>query len=144
MLDVGCGDGFLMEFLTRTRKAHCQGSDISEVSVRLAQKRGFDAKVVDAMSDEFYADSSYDYIVVCELSEHISNPEKLIAKLRGAYNRALLVSVPSSAYFKHRPRLLCGRFPIQWGWHPSEHLRYWSVPDFRWWAGELGLEVAGV
>jgi methionine biosynthesis protein MetW len=144
VLDIGCGDGFLMELLRQSRKAHCQGLDISEASVRLAKERGLAAIVADVMADEFSVDPDYDYIVVCELLEHISDPETLIAKLKGCYKRALIVSVPNSAYFKHRLRLLFGRFPVQWGWHPSEHLRYWSVSDFRWWTGELGLEVASV
>lgn len=129
VLEIGCGDGFLMEFLAKTKKSICLGYDISEESLRLARERGVDAKVADVMSEKFSVGSVYDYVVVCELSEHLDNPEKLISKLRDLFTKALIVSIPNIAYFKHRLRLLCGRFPVQWGWHPSEHLRYWSLQD---------------
>ena len=35
-----------------------------------------------------------------------------------------------------------GRFPAQWVVHPAEHLRFWSVTDFRAWAGAQGFRVA--
>ena len=144
VLEIGCGDGLCMEFLEQTRKVRSRGFDVSEVSVKLARQRGLKAEVADVMSDEFRIESTYDYVLACELLEHLSTPERLVSSVRGAYSRALIVSVPNIAYFMHRLRLLFGRFPLQWSLHPGEHLRYWSIPDFRWWTQELGLRITRV
>ncbi|MEW6740161.1 MAG: methionine biosynthesis protein MetW [Nitrospirota bacterium] len=145
VLEVGCGDGWLMEFLEeQERGIRCIGFDVSETSIQMAKERGLNAHNADVMSEDFQVDSTYDYVLSCELLEHISHPEKVILKLRNSFSKAMIISAPNSAYFKYRLRLLFGRFPLQWGWHPVEHLRYWSILDFRWWISELGLNVSAV
>jgi hypothetical protein len=52
---------------------------------------------------------------------------------------SLWLTFPNIAYFPHRLRLLAGKFPIQWTIFPGEHLRFWSVPDFRYWLRQLGF-----
>ncbi len=144
VLEVGCGDGLLMEFLERTRDAKCKGYDVSEESVRVARERGLDAEVADVTSIEFQLDCKYDYVLACELLEHLSDPELLVIKVRQYTTQSIIVSVPNVGYFRDRLRLLFGRFPVQWVVHPSEHLRFWSVLDFRWWASEMGLTIVKV
>ena len=144
VLEIGCGDGLCMEFLERTRRVKGTGYDVSEVSIKLAKERGLNVEIADVTSNGFRVESVYDYVLACEVLEHLSDPEALIAKVRGNYRRALIISIPNIGYFSHRLRLLFGRFPLQWVVHPSEHLWYWSVLDFRWWVREMGLQITEV
>ena len=142
VLDIGCGEGLLLQYLSEVKGIVGYGIDVSEEAVRLAQARGVQAEVADIF--HWDATQDYDYIILSEVLEHLPNPEEVVIKVRNRFRKALLVSIPNIGYYPHRLRLLLGRFPIQWGWHPAEHLRFWTVLDFVEWIQELGLTVADV
>jgi len=115
--------------------------DVSAQAVARARARGVDAHQRDVIAEPFSADA-FDYVVLSEVLEHLPLPEELLAALRPSAPR-FLVSLPNTAYIFYRVGLgLLGRFPTQWVVHPSEHLRFWSVTDFRAWARAQGLDVA--
>lgn len=142
VLDLGCGDGLLLQYLRDGKSAQVHGIDISEEAVRLASERNVEITVGDIL--EIDIEGVYDYIIVSEVLEHLADPEALIAKSKGKFCKALLISIPNIGYYKHRLRLLLGRFPVQWAWHPSEHLRFWTVVDFRLWLRQFDLDKAAV
>jgi methionine biosynthesis protein MetW len=142
VLDVGCGEGLLLEYLTKNRAIKGYGVDISHEAAKLAETRGIVIKVTDILAWEI--EEKYDYIILSEVIEHLANSEQVIVKLSKHFRKAMIVSVPNIGYYQHRLRLLFGRFPIQWNWHPSEHLRFWTVVDFKAWIQELGLAVVKV
>jgi methionine biosynthesis protein MetW len=142
VLDIGCGDGFLLQYLKNEKNARVCGIDISEEAVRLARERNIETTVGDIL--EIDIECVYDYIILSEVLEHFDKPEAVIAKLKGKFRKALLISIPNIGYYKHRLRLLFGRFPIQWVWHPAEHLRFWTVADFRLWLRQFGLKESVV
>jgi len=138
VLDIGCGDGFLLQYLKDENNALVRGIDVSEEAVRLARERNIEATVGDIL--EIDIECVYDYVVLSEVLEHLDEPEAVITKLNGKFRKALLISIPNIGYYKHRLRLLFGRFPIQWRCHPAEHLRFWTVADFRLWLRQFGLK----
>lgn len=142
VLDVGCGDGRLLEHLTQTRNVKGFGIDVSPEAVRMASERGVAAEVGDVLT--WQPDKEYDYVVMSEVLEHLPNPEQVIDKARHCFRRAIIASIPNIGYYPHRLRLLCGRFPVQWGLHPAEHLRYWTVIDFSDWICSFDLEVESI
>jgi methionine biosynthesis protein MetW len=145
VLDIGCGSGVFLQFLAQNKKdVKGFGIDVSAEAVRRAREKGLNSKVVDVTEPEFQLDDIYDYIVLSEVLEHIANSEGLMLKLRKKFRRAILISIPNIGYYPYRLRLLCGSFPLQWGLHPGEHLRYWTVSDFLFWVDQLGFRVEKV
>jgi len=144
VLDVGCGDGFLLEFLAHSRGIKGCGVDVSETAVEKARKRGLDVLRGDVASEEFSEDRTFDYIIISEVLEHLSQPEDLVLRLRENFRKHMIVTVPNSGFVGERLRLLLGRFPKQWFLHPAEHLRFWTAADFVFWARQLGLSVEGI
>lgn len=142
VLDIGCGEGLLLAHLSQVRSIKGLGLDISSEAVRIARERAVQAEVADILT--WRLDEEYDYIIISEVLEHLPTPEDVIAKVCGHFRRALIVSIPNIGYYPHRLRLLFGRFPLQWGFHPAEHLRYWTVVDFKQWIRSFGLEVTAV
>lgn len=142
VLDLGCGDGTLLAYLAATRQSKVSGIDVSERALALARQKGLeDLRQVDLSDPDFRLEGCYNYVVITEVLEHVPNPEDLMCKLVGHFNRKLFVSIPNIGFYTHRLRLLFGRFPQQWGKHPGEHLRFWTLSDFRWWATHLGYRV---
>jgi methionine biosynthesis protein MetW len=144
VLDIGCGDGTTLEYLRDKAGTRGRGLDISAEAVSRTRQKGIEADKADASSPDFRVDRVYDHIIISEVLEHIPNPEELLLKVKGKFKVSLLISIPNSAYYIHRLRLLFGRFPVQWAWHPGEHLRFWSLADFRELLEASGFSVRSV
>ncbi len=145
VLDLGCGDGALLKYLVDRRGVRGYGVDLSADAAASARSQGLtviEGDITAPLTGEL--DREYDYVILSEIIEHLPNPEGLLLNLKGRARQALLVSVPNTGWWQHRLRLLLGRFPLQWIVFPGEHLRFWTLADFRWWAGALGFELVRV
>jgi len=143
MLDVGCGDGVMIEYLMAAKKVRAVGIDVSVEAVRLAQARGVDARV-ESLGDLQRSGAMFDHVVMSEVVEHVADAERFVSDAWTMARKALWLTFPNIAYFPHRLRLLSGKFPVQWVVFPGEHLRFWSVPDFAAWLVGLSLPVSQV
>jgi methionine biosynthesis protein MetW len=142
VLDVGCGDGAILQYLIEHRAVDAHGIDISDRAVIHCRAQGLDVQLANVTQPEALATlAEYDYIILSEIIEHIPTPENLLDGLRSHVRQAFIISVPNTGYIWHRLRLLLGRFPLQWLAHPGEHLRFWTRADFLWWANWLGYRV---
>lgn len=141
--EIGCGNGFLLEFLRESCDAQCQGYDISEKAINITKSRNIEAEVLDLNTDTFNIGNKYDYIILSEVIEHLPKPEDVILKLQNHCKNGLIISIPNTGYIRDRFRLFFGLFPLQWAFHPSEHLRFWTIRDFKWWVKSLDLQLIG-
>jgi methionine biosynthesis protein MetW len=141
VLDLGVGDGAILKHLIDTVGVEGYGLDISADAVQFCQAQGLNVELGDINQPlGAFIDRQFDAIVMAEIIEHIPDPENLLNALR-SHTRLLIVTTPNTGYFHHRLRLLFGRFPLQWVVTPGEHLRFWTVRDFRWWAAQLGFRI---
>jgi methionine biosynthesis protein MetW len=145
VLDFGCGTGEMLFQLRQHKYINGVGIDISQEVVQFVQSRGFEAHCVQVQHiDDLKAFGQFDTAIYTEVIEHIPQAELILLALAAVSNR-ILVSVPNTGHYASRLRLLNGRFPKQWVVHPAEHLRYWTLQDFRHMAKHLlGLEVEAV
>lgn len=138
MLDLGCGDGrFLAYYLSNKAISKAIGVDASSVALNVARDRGIETIQCD-LNDRGTIPSA-DVVLLLEVIEHVSDSEDLLAWALGHANKLLIFSVPNTGFVFHRLRLLFGRFPLQWRAHPSEHVRFWTVRDMKWWLKEMGI-----
>lgn len=142
VLDLGVGDGALLQYLIDRAGIEGIGLDVSPKAVEFCQSQGLDVYLADVNEpfDE-YLTPPVDYVILSEIIEHIPDPERLLNSLRPHVRQGIIVSVPNTGFHQHRLRLLFGRFPLQWIVTPGEHLRFWTYTDFVWWAGQLDFEV---
>jgi len=141
LFDIGCGDGCAIRHLTEERGVSGEGVDLSAPAVEIAVRKGTKASVADITAPDFRITGTYDYILISEVIEHIGKPEDLVRKTKGHFRKGLIISIPNTGHYIHRLRLLFGRFPVQWMIHPGEHLRFWTLRDFKKWADWLGFEI---
>ena len=140
-LDVGCGDGAMLEYFAKTKNVRGVGLDISPVAVQLAKERGVDARAqyLSEFCDQV-GQATFDHVIISEVLEHVVEPEKIIEQGWKLTGKTMWLTFPNIAYFPHRLRLLAGRFPVQWVFFPAEHVRFWSVHDFKFWLKQLGMK----
>lgn len=133
VLDVGCGNGRLLEYLITEKKVRGEGYDNSDKALEIAKRKGIPVQKVDLNSKNIPLQKVYDHIILSEVIEHIPDPEGLMNQLQDHFLKSLIVTFPNIGHFSYRLRLLTGRFPECWKWHPGEHIRFWTKKDFRYW-----------
>ena len=128
VLDVGCGSGSFLAYLRGLGHTRLRGVDTSHLAVQSLRAHGFDAAQASLETLDGEVIGSPDVVVLSEVLEHVVGFEDALRRVIACAGR-VLVSHPNIAYWPHRLRLLTGRFPVQWAWHPAEHVRFFSVAD---------------
>jgi methionine biosynthesis protein MetW len=143
VLDLGCGDGSFLECLRREVPGIAvRGADVSETALARARARGIDAFRLDLTQPGTEVPGGHDVVTALEVIEHVPDAEAVVRAAASAAGRYLIVSVPNLGFVESRLRLLAGRGPnTNLVHHVREHLRQWTVRDFREWAAHLGLEI---
>ena len=142
ILDIGCGAGTFLLELGDLKRISGVGVDISQKAIEIARMNGVEAYVSDASKDDLSELGEFEIITCFEVLEHIPNSEVLLRNILSWFPDAdVIVSIPNTGYIASRFRLLMGRFPKQWHIHPSEHLRYWTLRDFRVMVEGMGYKV---
>jgi methionine biosynthesis protein MetW len=144
VLDIGCGDGDLLTYLRSEKEITSYGLEYSSSGRARARARGLDVGCCDLTSRDFSLEHDVDYIVISEVLEHIPNSEDVLLKIKSRFRKGLIITIPNVGSIVDRLRLLFGRFPHQWIFHPNEHLRFWTVTDFLFTCRQLGYGVERV
>lgn len=149
ILDIGCGNGTFLKYIRdNNQPKHIVGIDISSKSVEHVKSLGVDAYQIDITSSQlkdFLEGKTFDYIVIAELLEHIQNAEDIVLAIKGHVKKNVFITIPNTGYFEHRLRLLFGKFPVVMiQQHIKEHIRFWTVNDFKYWSNFLGFTVEEV
>ena len=106
VLDVGCGDGTLMEFLKTNQKIDVRGIEISKTNVQKCIEKGLTVIEGDAEKDlSQFPDGSFDLVILSQTLQAFLNPEKVIAELLRVGKKAI-VTIPNFGYWKVRLHLL--------------------------------------
>ena len=135
VLDVGCGDGTLMEFLQKNRLIDVRGIEISKHKVQKCVEKGLTVIEGDAEKDlSQFPDKSFDYVILSQTLQAFLNPEIVINELLRVGKKAI-VTIPNFGYWKIRLHLLIkgtmpitGTLPDKWYDTPNIHLC--TIKDF--------------
>lgn len=146
VLDVGCGDGALLEVLKRTRRADARGIELSQAGVNACVARGLSVIQGDADRDlAGYASDVFDYVILSQTIQATHNPKLVLSEIVRIGRRAI-VSFPNFAFWKIRLKLLFGgRMPITGllthAWHETPNIHLCTVHDFVMLTDELGIRI---
>ena len=113
VLDVGCGDGELMNLLQQTRNVDVRGIELSQKGVNECVSRGLAVIQGDADSDlGFYNDKGFDYVILSQTLQATRNPRIVLEHLLRIGQHAI-VSIPNFGHWRVRLSLLWnGRMPV--------------------------------
>ncbi|MFC3100115.1 methionine biosynthesis protein MetW [Altererythrobacter lauratis] len=148
VLDVGCGDGELMDVLTREKHVDARGLEIDPEEVERAVARGLSVIQGDANRDlADYPDGAFDVAILSQTLQTAQRPDWLLDQLL-RIGRTAFVSFPNFAYWKMRMALLLGgRMPVTRhlpvSWYATANIHHLTVEDFRDLLAEKGVKVEG-
>ena len=135
VLDVGCGDGTLMQSLKENKNIDTRGFEISKNKVQNCIGKGLSVIEGDAEKDlRQFPDASFDYVILSQTLQAFYNPEKVIDDLLRVSKKAI-VTIPNFGYWKIRLHLLLkGTMPITKNlpdeWHNTPNIHMCSIKDF--------------
>ena len=135
VLDVGCGDGILMEFLVNEKKVNIRGIEISKTKVQNCIAKGLTIIEGNAEEDlKQFPDKSFDYVILSQTLQAFLNPEKVINELLRIGKQAI-VTIPNFGYWKIRLHLLLkGTMPVTRTlpdeWYNTPNIHLCTIKDF--------------
>ena len=146
VIDLGCGDGRLMERLRSEMNCEVLGVDLEQSNVVSVIRRGLPIVAVDL--DEGLDDipsGSFDFAVLSQTLQQVKQPRQLLEEMLRVAQRGLVV-VPNFGHWRVRFEVLWrGRTPITgslpYEWHESPNLHFMSMPDFRELMHSIGLTI---
>jgi len=135
VLDVGCGDGTLMEYLKTNKEIDIRGIEISKNNSQKCVGKGLTVIEGDAEKDlTQFPDSSFDFVILSQTLQAFLNPETVIQELLRIGKKAI-VTVPNFGFWKVRLHLLIrGTMPITKNlpdeWYNTPNLHMCTIKDF--------------
>lgn len=135
VLDIGCGDGELIEYLYRTKGCDARGIEIDMAEVTRAVTHGLAVMHGDADVDlAHYPDGAFDYVVLSRTLQAVERPAEVLRQMLRIGARAV-VSFPNFGHWLVRWQLLRhGRMPMTptWNrpWHETPNIHPCTIHDF--------------
>jgi methionine biosynthesis protein MetW len=146
VLDLGCGEGELLEWLAKNKSVDARGVELSGAKVQRAIARGvsvFQCDIDQALAD--YPDQAFDYVVLSQTLQETLRPLQVLREMLRVGRRAI-VAFPNFGHWSVRLSMLwSGRAPrtklFPYEWYESPNIHFLTVQDFENLARAEGLIV---
>jgi len=146
VIDLGCGDGRLMQRLKQELGCDVLGIEVEHENIVSVSRRGLpaiEADLNEGLRD--IPDGSFDFAVLSQTLQQVRNPRRLLMEMLRVARRGLVV-VPNFGHWRVRLEVLRrGRTPVTealpWEWYETPNVHSMSMRDFRDLMERLGLRV---
>lgn len=145
-LDLGCGDGALLEYLKREKQVRGRGIELSEAGVLACVRRGLSVRqgnLQEGLAD--YPDKSFDCVILSQTLQYLDDPVMILNEMLRV-GRLAIVSFPNWGYWRCRLELLFGgRLPnapdLPQAWHDKPRWQALTAADFLGFCREQAFSV---
>jgi methionine biosynthesis protein MetW len=135
VLDIGCGDGILLEYLSDTKKADGRGLELSQQKANACVARGLPVIQGDADTDlGEYPSQVFDVVILSLTIQATRNPKAVLTEML-RIGRRTIVSLPNFGHWRIRLGLLAtGRMPrtktLDNEWYDTPNIHLCTIADF--------------
>jgi methionine biosynthesis protein MetW len=145
VLDLGCGDGVMLDYLQSDKACTGYGVEIDDAMIPACIGRGVSVIQQDLEAGlAMFADNAFDTVLCLSALQMIKDVEGFLREITRV-GREAIVSFPNFAHWPHRVALARGRMPVSkslpYEWYNTPNLRFATIGDFAELAGDVGLEV---
>ena len=146
VLDVGCGDGSLLEYLVRAKSVDGRGLELIQHTVNQCVTRGLSVVQGDADTDLVeYPSGIFDIVILSQTIQATRQPRHVLAELL-RIGKGIIVSFPNFGHWKVRLSLaINGRMPVTKAlghtWHDTPNIHLCTIADFLSLAKESGARI---
>lgn len=135
VLDLGCGDGALLEHLVRERGCSGYGVELSDANVLACTRRGVNVlqlNLEDGLA--IFGDNSFDVVLQIDTLQHLRNAEVMLQET-ARIGKQGIVAFPNFAHWHNRLSVLRGRMPVTrrlpYQWYDTPNIRVGTYKDFE-------------
>lgn len=145
VLDLGCGDGTLLQHLRDSRQAHGYGVEIADANVLACVGRGINViqNDLDAGLSGFAAES-FDFVILSQTLQAMRHIEQVLAEMLRVGKQAI-VAFPNFGYWRHRKHVLLGRMPVSsslpYQWYDTPNIHLCTLKDFEALCAKHGIRI---
>ena len=149
VLDVGCGDGSLMNLLREEKNIEVRGLELNQENVQMCIRKGLPVIQGNAETElHQFPDQSFDYVVLSQTLQAFYNPEEVLKNLL-RIGKAVIVSIPNFGYWKVRMKLLFfGVMPVTKTlpntWYNTPNLHMCTIKDLFKFCDEKNIKIQKV
>ena len=145
VLDLGCGDGALLQHLITTRRCTGYGIEIDDANVLACVRRGVNVLQLNLHQGlKSFADQSFDVVLQINTLQHLRNAEVMLRET-ARVGRLGIVAFPNFAHWANRLSVLRGRMPVTrrlpYEWYDTPNIRVGTFKDFEALAHKNGLQI---
>ena len=146
VLDVGCSDGILMEYLKSNQNNDVRGLEPEKNDVQKCIAKGLSVIEGDAEKELIqFPEKSFDYVVLSQTLQAFLYPEKVLNQLL-RIGKQTIVSIPNFGYWKVRLHLLFkGTMPITKNlpneWYNTPNLHMCTIKDFENYCKQRNIKI---
>ncbi len=146
VLDVGSGDGMLLDYLRREKKVIGRGIELSPEGVNQSIAKGL--SVIQGNAEEeisHFPDDSFDYVILSQTLQAMDRPDIILNELLRVGKRAV-VSFPNFGYWRVRLHLMLkGKMPVtkslDYPWYSTPNIHFCTIRDFVDLCEELDIKI---
>jgi methionine biosynthesis protein MetW len=135
VLDVGCGDGTLIEALIKQKNIDARGIELEENKVKQCISNGLSVIQGNAETElGQFPDKAFDFVVLSQTLQAFYQPEIVLSELL-RIGKKVIISIPNFGYWQVRTSLLFfGKMPVTKSlpdsWFNTPNLHMCSIKDF--------------
>ena len=145
VLDLGCGEGAMLDFLQRQRGCTGYGVELDDANVLACVRRGVNVlqlNLEDGLA--IFEDNSFDVVLQIDTLPHLRNAETMLQET-ARVGRTGIVAFPNFAHWPNRLAVLRGRMPVTrrlpYQWYDTPNIRVGTYKDFEVLAHKNQLRV---
>ena len=149
VLDVGCGDGSLMNFLEKEKNIEVRGLELNKDNVQKCINKGLTVIQGNAETElHQFPNKSFDFVVLSQTLQAFYEPEKVLKELLRIGN-SVVISIPNFGYWKVRTKLLLfGKMPVTKTlpntWYNTPNLHMCTIKDLFDFCDEKNIQIKKV
>ncbi len=146
VLDLGCGNGDLLQLLAERRGAKAQGVEVNNDAIHACVEKGLSVFHSDIDSGlPYYPDQSFDYVILNQSLQEAKRVEAVISEALRVGKKAI-IGFPNFAHLEARSLMFFGgRAPIvsslPYEWYSTPNLRFLSIKDFKAFCAVKGYKI---
>ena len=135
VLDVGCGDGTLIEALIKQKNIDARGIELEENKVKQCISKGLSVIQGNAETElSQFPGKAFDFVILSQTLQAFYQPEIVLSELL-RIGKKVIISIPNFGYWQVRTSLLFfGKMPVTKSlpdsWYNTPNLHMCSIKDF--------------
>ncbi len=146
VLDLGCGDGSLLNYLIETKEVKGYGVEIDDTKILACIERGVNVIQVDMEAGlSVFESNSFDYVILSQTLQAMRHTEGIVAEMLRV-GREAIVTLPNFGYWLNRWQLLTGHMPMSkefpYHWYDTPNVHFCTLDDFEEFCMEKKIRIA--